>query len=61
MPKREVARLTALLRALNAEARVIVTKESRVEPDQVVGTGLFSMERAARAAGWLKVCMGRAC
>ena len=55
MPEREVGRLTALLRALNPEARILVTHESRVAPKEVVGTGRFSMERAARAAGWLKV------
>ncbi len=55
VPKREVGRLTTLLRALNPEARIHVTKESRVAPKEVVGTGRFSMERAARAAGWIKV------
>ena len=55
VPQRELGRLTALLRALNPEAHVTVTKESRVAPREVVGTGRFSMERAARAAGWLKV------
>jgi G3E family GTPase len=51
-----LAKLKALLRALNTEARILVTTESKVEPDLVMGTGLFSMERAENAPGWLKVC-----
>ncbi|EIE20842.1 cobW-domain-containing protein, partial [Coccomyxa subellipsoidea C-169] len=50
----DVKRLTALLSCLNTEAEVVVTRESRVDPKAVMGTGLFSLEKAARAAGWLK-------
>lgn len=55
IPKGELRRLTALLRCLNTEAEIRVTQESRVEPEAVMGTGRFSLEKAARAAGWLKV------
>lgn len=55
VPEADVKRLTALLSCLNTEAEVVVTRESRVDPKAVMGTGLFSLEKAARAAGWLKV------
>lgn len=55
VPESDLKRLKALLRCLNTEAEIIVTRESRVDPSAVLGTRRFSLEKAARAAGWLKV------
>ncbi len=55
VPESDLNRLKALLRCLNTEAEIVVTKESRVDPCAVLGTRRFSLEKAARAAGWLKV------
>lgn len=41
-----------IIRALNSEARLIETTESRVDPAQVLDTGLFDSERAQRHARW---------
>ncbi|BDA42376.1 probable metal chaperone YciC at N-terminal half [Coccomyxa sp. Obi] len=54
VPESDLKRLKALLRCLNTEAEIVVTKESRVDPGAVLGTRRFSLEKAARAAGWLK-------
>lgn len=59
MPDPDLKRLTALLHCLNPEAEVVVTSESRVDSKAVMGTGRFSLEKAARAAGWLKVIWTR--
>jgi len=55
VPEPDLKRLSALLHCLNPDAEVVVTNESRVDPKAVMGTGRFSLEKAARAAGWLKV------
>ncbi len=57
VPESDLKRMKALLRCLNTEAEIVVTKESRLDPNAVLGTGLFSLEKAARAAGWLKVLL----
>ncbi len=58
MKKNEVDELRGVLRALNTEARIVTSTFGAVDVDQVLGTGLFSMERAAQAPGWLKVLRG---
>lgn len=59
VPEADQKRLMALLRCLNTEAEIVVTRESRVDPNAVMGTGRFSLEKAARSAGWLKVLISR--
>lgn len=48
--QRQTAR--RIIRALNSEARLIETTESRVDPALVLDTGLFDFERAHRHARW---------
>ncbi|MBU25840.1 MAG: 4-hydroxytetrahydrobiopterin dehydratase [Gammaproteobacteria bacterium] len=54
----EVARLSAILRTLNREARIIPVSGGEIDLDHVVGTGLFDFERAQQASGWLQEMRG---
>jgi G3E family GTPase len=54
----ERARLEAILRHLNPEARLISAEHGRVPLDALLGTGLFDFARAARAPGWLRQLRG---
>ncbi|MET9319362.1 GTP-binding protein [Streptomyces sp. NPDC003038] len=54
----EVARLRATLTRLNPEARIVPAVRGRVALDQVLNTGLFDVERAQQAPGWVKELNG---
>ncbi len=54
----DVARLTAVLRTLNTDARIVPIANGEVEIDQVLNTGLFDFERAQKSPGWLKEMRG---
>ena len=47
------ARLRAALVRLNPAARIVPATHGRVPLHQVLGTGLFDMERAQQAPGWV--------
>ena len=47
------AEAVAALRRLNPGARILVTDQGRVDPGEVIHTGLFDMDRAAAQPGWL--------
>ncbi|BFZ61849.1 hypothetical protein YB2330_002926 [Saitoella coloradoensis] len=49
-----VKKARALVAALNPAAKVITTEYSRVDVKDIVGTGMFSFEKAATSAGWLR-------
>jgi G3E family GTPase len=49
----ELERLEAMLRALNPGARVVRAAQGRVPLEAVLGTGLFELEKAAAAPGWM--------
>jgi G3E family GTPase len=49
----EVGRLEAILRALNAKARIMRADHGRVALEGILGTGSFDFERASAAPGWL--------
>lgn len=53
-----LAILEGLLLRLNPKAKVIRAERGRVALDRVMGTGLFSMEEARKAPGWLAVLRG---
>ena len=59
MKPTEVKVLEAILRTLNRRARVIHSAFGAVDVDDVIGTGLFSMEKAQQAPGWLQVLRGQ--
>lgn len=54
----DIKRLTAILKTLNTEARIIPIVKGGVELDAVLNTGLFDFERAEQAPGWLKEMRG---
>ncbi|WP_175410322.1 GTP-binding protein [Streptomyces sp. TRM64462] len=47
------ARLRATLTRLNPAARLLTAERGRVRPADVLGTGLFDLERAQQAPGWV--------
>jgi G3E family GTPase len=50
--------LLGILKKLNPEARVLLAVDAKVPFDALIGTGLFSMETASAAPGWLKELRG---
>ncbi|MFC9295088.1 GTP-binding protein [Streptomyces sp. NPDC057011] len=54
----QAAVLRAALARLNPEARVVPAVRGRVALEQVLGTGLFDVERAQQAPGWVKELNG---
>ncbi len=54
----ELGRLGAILASFNPVARIVAAEHGQVPVDQVLGTGLFDMERAQGAAGWQQALAG---
>ena len=54
----DVERLTAILKTLNTDARIVPISHGQVDLDDVLNTGLFDFERAQQAPGWLKEMRG---
>lgn len=54
----DVTRLRATLARLNPEARIVPAVRGQVALEQVLGTGLFDVERAQQAPGWVKELNG---
>jgi G3E family GTPase len=59
MKPKDVDVLEAILRTLNRRAQIVRSSFGKVDIDAVVDTGLFSMEAAAQAPGWLAVLRGQ--
>ncbi|MGN9796300.1 GTP-binding protein [Streptomyces sp. OZ13] len=53
VPAEDADRLKAALARLNPVARIILATHGAVEPRDVLGTGLFDVERAQQAPGWV--------
>ncbi|MFJ8649451.1 GTP-binding protein [Streptomyces sp. NPDC093546] len=49
----DAARLVATLTRLNPAARILTAERGRVELKDILGTGLFDLERAQQAPGWV--------
>ncbi|OKK03619.1 cobalamin biosynthesis protein [Streptomyces sp. CB03234] len=49
----DAARLTAAVTRLNPAARIVTAVRGRVDPRDILGTGLFDLERAQQAPGWV--------
>ena len=47
--------LLGILRNLNPKARIIETVHGRIDPAQIMGTNLFSLDDASAQPGWLEV------
>lgn len=54
----QLAELTAMLRSLNATARIRPMVNGEIPLAEIMDTGLFSLERAAKAPGWLQELRG---
>ncbi len=54
----DVERLTAILKTLNTNAKIIPIIEGKVNTNDVLSTGLFDFERAQQSPGWLKEMRG---
>ncbi|MFF4321212.1 GTP-binding protein [Streptomyces sp. NPDC001568] len=54
----DLARFRATLARLNPEARIVPVVRGQVALEQVLGTGLFDVERAQQAPGWVKELNG---
>ena len=54
VPQAEVDRIKSFIRLLNPDAKIIPTTRSRVDLKEILNTNLFSYEKAALGAGWLK-------
>jgi len=54
----EVQRLSAILKTLNTNAKIIPISEGQVDIDAVLNTGLFDFEKAEQAPGWLQEMRG---
>ncbi len=50
----ELKTLYAILRKLNAEARIIPAKNASVSLNEVIHTGRFDYEKAETSAGWIR-------
>lgn len=50
----EVAKVTTMVKTLNPGARIITSIKSNVDVKQILDTKMFSYEKAALGAGWLK-------
>lgn len=56
---KQLSELTAILRSLNATARLLPTRNSKVDLKEVLNTGLFDFEKAKAAPGWMAVLRGQ--
>ncbi|MFD4030036.1 GTP-binding protein [Streptomyces sp. NPDC058637] len=56
--ERERERLDAALSRLNPAARIVPVTRGRVELSEVLGTGLFDLDRAQQAPGWVRELNG---
>lgn len=52
--KKQKKKIFKTIKSLNPVAKVIRTNYSRVDVNDVVGTGLFDFEKASSSAGWLQ-------
>ena len=54
----EVGRLEGILRSINPDAKIVRSQFGNVPAKEILNTGLFDLEKAAQAPGWLKVMRG---
>lgn len=54
----DLGKLQAILKTLNPDAEVMTAEFGKVPLDRVLNTGLFDMEKAQAAPGWMKEARG---
>lgn len=50
----ELQELEGVLRKLQPRAKLLRTQHGRVDPSEILNTGLFNFEEASASAGWIK-------
>ena len=50
----QLKKVEGVLKALNPVAKIIHSLEARIDPNQILGTGLFDMEKAMRSPAWIR-------
>jgi G3E family GTPase len=50
--KEKVAELESILRNLNPGARIFKTRNSQIDPREILNTGLFDFEKTSQSADW---------
>ena len=50
----ELGRVEAMIRSLNATAKIIRTINAQVDPSEIIGTGRFDMERSMASPKWIQ-------
>lgn len=48
-----ILELKAIINKLNPNAKIIISDHSKVNPSEILNTGLFDFEEASNSAGWL--------
>jgi len=58
MPVADIVQLEGILKSLNPRARIICSSFGKVPLESIMNTGLFDLEEAQDAPGWLKELRG---
>jgi len=48
----QLRELKAIITKLNPVAKIIITEHSKVNPSEILNTGMFDFEKASNSAGW---------
>lgn len=54
----DLEKINGILSQLNPDARLLMTVRGRVNLGDILGTGLFDLEKAKKSPGWLKIMRG---
>lgn len=58
VPRERVQELEAIIRKLNADAKIIKTTNSQVPLTEILNTGLFDYDKTSQSAGWIQELYG---
>lgn len=51
---RDLKLLEALIHKLNPEAKILNSQFGKIDPSEILNTGLFDFDKASQSAGWIK-------
>lgn len=55
----QLGELKAIIKSLNPVAKIIESSFSKVNPNEIINTGLFDYEKAEQSAGWIQELANR--
>lgn len=58
VPPKQVKVLEAVITKLNPGAKILHTQFGRIDPAEILNTGLFDFDKASQSAGWIKELNG---